>query len=223
MEYNIVNWEAANNLKNSLKAKFKLMVESTKAQLYQLKDGTYLLMPIYPFGNSIRIMDKALFDNWVSTNEFPIVEEATKWYNDNKLLIDDLLENKEKLKNDLLRYVYKDKDYHSIEITDSVIDEIFEYIKKKRKLDKFRLHFIVLAGDFLMKDYPDMKWGLLKTCQFVNPMYLLSIIKTGDELKFYNLEAAFFGKWGFAGMLYYQKTFKSDFRPASELDEIIIL
>ncbi|GAB2676141.1 hypothetical protein GCM10027036_32310 [Flavihumibacter cheonanensis] len=223
MEYKILDWAAANELRKKGKGKFQLMVEATKAQLFQLKDGTYLLMPINPFGNSIHIMDKNVFDNWVSTNEFPIIEEATQWYHDNKLLIDDLLKNKEKLKKDLLSYVYKDKDYHSIEITDTVIDEIFEYIKTKRKLDNFRLHFIVLAGDYLMKDQSDMKWGVLKTCLFVNPMYLLSIIKTDTELNYYNLEAAFFGKWGYAVMLYYKKTFKSEFRPASELEEIIFL
>ena len=223
MEYKIIDWTTANNLKNSLKAKFKLMVESTKAQLFQLKDGTYLLMPINPFGNSIHIMDKAVFDNWVSTNEFPIADEGNKWYAENKPLIDNLIQNKEQLKKDLLEFVYNEKDYSSIQLSEAVMDEIFDCIKKKRKMDKYRLNFIILAGDYLMKGITDFKWGLLKSYQLINPIYSISIIQVGSELKFYDLETAFFGKWGYSGMQYFEKTFKSSFRPIGELDEIIFL
>lgn len=224
MEYRILVWQDANDLKKSKNAEFIYTIESNKSNVFLLDDSTFLLMPFNPFGNSIQVKEKNVIENWVANDKFPITEEFNRFYYDNELVINNLNTHKEKLKEDLFNYVYKDPSNHPVDLNKQVIDEIYKYVKAKRKVDNYRLNFIVLVGDYLMGNNKKYKWGLYKSCQYINPVHFLAIVNSDPQPKCFNLEANLFTKHGYLGFFYVNATFKSDgFKPAFGFDEIIVL
>ena len=222
MEYKILNWQTANDLKDSKNAILVLHPDFNLSSIYRLSDSSYLVMPLNPFGNSIVTSDKLLLDKWISEKRFPNIDAANKFYFENKGIIDSLSANKESLKQELCNHVFKGRKNAISDLTEDDIDSIYHTLKKGKKINRYKLNFIVLVGDFLLSKYNKEKcqWGLLKSKELINPIVSLILITDANENYFFNIEDEIFGKWGYTGIRDILQALVSHKQRPNELTEI---
>lgn len=202
MEYKILDWQTANDLKDSMKATFVLQPDFNFSSIYLLKDSSYLIMPLNPFGNSVLTTNKGLLDKWVNEKRFPNIDEANNFYFENQDKIDNLIANKDALKETLCNYIFKEQKKVPSELTKDDIDSIYNILKRRKRIKEYKLNFIILAGDFILTQHKNKnyRWGLLKDKQLLNPIVSLILITDINKNQYFNLEDEIFGKWGYTGM-----------------------
>lgn len=220
MDYKILDWSSANELKEKMNAKVFMNLDFNLSSVYLLEDSSYLITPLNPFGNSLLTKDKSLLEGWVRDQRFPVVDEANKFYFTNQSKIDELLIYKEVLKKDLYKYTLGDEKQNIDNPSEEDIDNIYQVLKKRKKIKEYKLNFIVLVGDFLLNKNKDWKWGVLRNKQLLNPVMSLIIVKDEKQNLYYNLEDNISGKWGYPGVQYILKTISESGKKASEIEEI---
>lgn len=225
MEYKILDWQAANNLKDSMNAKLVLQPDFNLSSIYLLTDSSYLVMPLNPFGNSIHTTKKILLEKWINEKRFPDTDAANRFYFDNNRKIDSLIINKEFLKDELYEYVFKGEKKTINEFTEDDIDSIYNILKKEKKIKYYKLHFIVLVGDYILFKYSNEKyqWGLLKSKELLNPIVSLVIITDVTQNYFFNIEDEIFGKWGYTSVRDILQAINNHKRRSNEMTEITTL
>src|SRR5690606_16347286 len=122
---------------------------------------SYLVMPLNPFGNSVLTNKKRLLDKWISEQHFPVSDEANKFYFDNQDKIDNLIVNKNALKQSLCNYVFKGESKIPRNLSSEEIDSIYKLLKKRKKYQEYKLNFIVLVGDYILNQNKQegYRWG----------------------------------------------------------------
>lgn len=220
MDYKVLDWHAANGLKDQMNATFVMQPDFNFSKVYLLNNSSYLIMPLNPFGNSLVTDKKELLDKWISEQNFPANDEVNKFYFENHDKIDNLIARKEVLKQELCNYVFKGENKTFDELSAEEIDGIYKVLKKSKKYPAFKLNFIVLVGDFILNQnkLENYSWGLLRSKQFLNPVMSLIIVTDEKEKRYYNLEDKISGKFGYVGVQYYLKSISDAL--TSRADEI---
>lgn len=191
MEYQILDSTTAAVQQKD--AKFLKQIEFNHSTVYLTSNSSYLVRPLYPFGESILIKDKSLLDRFIDEQYFP-VDEVNKLYLLNKESVDNFTQSKEKLKKALISYVFKNHTSASDEILPEQIDFIFVTLKKRRLIKKYYYHFIALLGDYLRERYKadDFKWALLGNKQLLNPVINVILIRDLIEESYFNIEESIY-------------------------------
>ena len=133
MDYKVLDWSSANELKDQMNATFVTQPDFNFSKIYLLNNSAYLVMPLNPFGNSLLTSKKDLLDKWISEQHFPANDKVSKFYLDNQDRINNLIENKEALKQELCDYVFKGENKTSNELSAEEIDSIYKLLKKRKK------------------------------------------------------------------------------------------
>ena len=187
MDAQIIDWKTACDLKNHPETIFLENIHTNFSAIYQLKDCSYLVIPVNAFGKSLLTKDKADIEKWTKEKYFPTNENMNPFYDKNIEIIKELNKNIPKLKKELfdgLNIPYKNDERF---ITEKEIDAIFLELKNKIKYNKYKLNFLVLVADYLNKQ-DNYKWklGILSMKQLLNPVFFVSLI---SENKYYfNIE-----------------------------------
>lgn len=223
MDYKVLDWSSANELKDKMNATFVKQLDFNFSNVYTLSDSSYLIMPLNPFGNSLLTNKKDLLDKWISEQHFPANDEVNKFYFDNQDKMDNLIANKEALKQTLYNYVFKGENKTSNELSAEGIDSIYNLLKKRKKINEYKLNFIVLVGDFILNQYKqeNYRWGLLRNKQLLNPIMNLIIVTDEKEKQYFNLEDEIFGKWGYLGIQDILQAISNHKRRANEIEDIV--
>jgi len=198
--YKVIVGYKAIELRDENSTAFIEIIEFNKCQVYKLKDSSYLVMPVNPFYNSIIIYKKSTLEKFVKNETFPIESELSSFYYKNKQKIDKFIDAKESLKIRLTEYINQKGVSTQKETNFNEIDRIFSFLKKNKKLTTYRLEFIAYLGDFIIQNSISLsfEWALLKDKQMLNPnVSIILFNKTKD--RYFNLEEAIFGKYGYLG------------------------
>jgi hypothetical protein len=204
MNYKVLDWHSANELKNKMNAVFVEQFDFNFSKKYILSDKSYLIMPLNPFGNSILTKRKDLLDKWINNHHFPSNDKVNKFYFDNQKKIDNIIANKDALKRDLCNYIFKKENIIPDTLTAREIDSIYDLLNKRETYQKYMLNFMVLVGDFVLSQYKNKSyhWGLLKIKQYLNPICHLIIVIDEKKQLFFDIEDKINGKWGYVGVQY---------------------
>jgi hypothetical protein len=196
-DWEVIEWQLAYKLKED--AIFIKTLNSNLCKLFKCNDSSYLLMPLNPFGKCILTKDTNNIIKWETGSFFPTNEDANKYYFDNAYAFNNLKLEKQKLKNLLLDFVYKQENKPII-VNDEVIQDIFNFLKRKKVFKKYSLHFILLVGDFLIENHKEQQyfWGVLKSRQLLNPIMELVLVTNKDGIdKYFDIQNKVIGKYGF--------------------------
>jgi hypothetical protein len=83
-------------------------------------------------------------------------------------------------------------------------DSVYNYLKAKKTLKKYKLNFIVFLANFIIKNNDQsLQIGLLRDKQALNPIVSIVLVKqTDNDLVFFNLEHEIFNRGGYYGIQY---------------------
>ena len=150
MEYEIIDWESAINIKEN--AKKILQIDFNFASVYLCDDSKYLVAPLNPFGKNIIIDNRRLLQDFIDKKHFPVFENVHKFYNENKEKIDDLNSCKNMSISNLLKLFCSQEEAIKVQnITLNQIEEIYSALILKKKIKKYKLDFILLVGEYIIQ------------------------------------------------------------------------
>lgn len=220
MSYNIIKRETAEDLKSSTKVKKEQFINFNLSTAYFLNDSSIIIQPLNPFGKCLHIFDIEEFEAFITKKDFPATEQIESLYSSNAEIIDNLNSFKATILNSLQKFIF---DEFSTETTIDFnkIEYIFSILKKKKKLKTYKLHFILLVADFIMRQNGNYKLGLVKVKQLINPIYRLVIIIDENAKKYYNLEQEIEEKIETFGIKHILSRASSRFKISDELEEIV--
>lgn len=202
MDYSVLNWRSANRLKARKSVALILHIEFNLSKVYLLKDCSYLVMPINPFGKALRTSKQEVLNKWIKERHFPSgdIDDDTNFETREKL--ENMMNFKEELKEALCQYAFKDESRSPDSLSVAEIDGIYELLRTKDQFRQFKVHFIVLVGDYIIRQQQemDLRWGLLIVKQYLNPIISLILITDQRHKKYYHLERQVGSKWGYAGV-----------------------
>ncbi len=203
MEYKIIERVAANELLEKQSGFYEYFIAYNFAKVYKLDDGSFMIVPLSPFSNCIQAFNIEQINKWVEQRNFPIIEKYNSFYFENKNIIDNFNKYKDFLKSELLNFV--EVKYEDVAKKPEQIDKIQALLKSKRKWNKYKLHFLCLAGDYLIENTLDNKayWGVLEEKFFLNPLVKLILIKKNEDDNdvFYPLQDEIIhNKYGYLGL-----------------------
>ena len=223
MNYNVLNWNEASKFKNHSGTKFLKNIDFNESSVYKLKDSSFLIMPLNPFGKSLKTKNKELIEMWESQKYFPTNEIVNNFYFKNKLLIENLNVNRSKLREDLFNYIYGKRRDPLLSINSNMIDNIYKSLNDKKVLNRFKLNFIVLVCDYLSINNSKYKIGILEQKQLLNPINSI-VLSLDSELKYYcSIEECVFGSYGYLGMRGIENIIKDFKKRPSESDTLRLL
>jgi hypothetical protein len=204
MDYRVLNWRSANRLKACKSVSLILHIEYNLSKVYLLKDCFYLVMPINPFGKALLTGNLEILNKWIEERFFPAGDEADGSYLETREKLENLMGFKEELKEALLQYAFKDEGRSPDSLSAQEIDGIYELLRDKELFRQFKLNFIVLVGDYIIRRQKemDLRWGLLIVKENLNPLTSLILITDQRHKRYYNLERQVSSKWGYAGVEY---------------------
>lgn len=218
--FEVVKWPDSLLSIDEKNGKLHLYIEYNHASVYLLEDSTYLVIPLNHFGNAIKTSNRALIDDWIEQRRFPSEDTESASYIDGTYDFSNFQESKNSLISDLFTLPFFSEKGSPSKVDIAIIDELYAYLKKKRKFKKYKINFLLWAGDFLIRQSSEpIEWGVLSTTQLLNPVNDLVLITKGN--RYYNLEFKMHGKYGYVGMLYYQKTIS--FKRVSEFETLVSL
>jgi len=221
--YEIITWQKAMTLKNEINGQFLMRIEKNLATVYKLDDLSYIVLPLSPLGKGIIVKDRNLLDKWISERYFPTNEPVNAFYFSNKNKMDNICEHSTLLKSELFQYIYKNSSEQP-EINPDAIDSIHKTLIKRKRFKDFKLHFIVLVGDFLIEKYSSeqCRWGLFESRQLLNPYTTLVLVKPyKDSFSCFELQERITGKWGYMGIRNVEFYFKRPWFQSNETDLIV--
>lgn len=220
-EFDIIEWSIADSLRNDNRAILIDTFDFNLAHLYNLNKD-YIVMPLSPFGKALIASDYKIIKKWLTNEYFPTNEKINEFYFSNKRVIDRISQNKDALILDLEEFLGK-KDL--LNLSSKEIDEVYALLKKKRKFEKYKLNFIFLVGEKLIElNRNELSWGTVRNIQLLNPIVQLVLIKRekdNNENRYFELEYAIVGKWGYLGMDNIIQDFKRSFKTPNEFSRVI--
>ena len=221
MDYRVLNWRSANKLKARKSVSVILHIEFNLGKVYLLKDCSYLVMPINPFGKAIHTNKQELVNRWIEERYFPVDDKVDSSYFETRERLENLMNFKEELKEALCQYVFKDGWRLPDSVTAGEIDNIYQLLRNRDAYQQFKLNFIVLVGDYIIRRQKDMhiRWGLLFVKQYLNPLTSLVLITDHRQKRYYHLEKKVNSKWGYAGVEYFVQAIVEG--PGPKVNEII--
>jgi hypothetical protein len=209
MDYRVLHWRSANKLKARKSVALILHIEFNLAKVYLLKDCSYLVMPINPFGNALLTNKLELLNSWIAERCFPAGDKVDGSHFEDREKLENLMSFKEELKETLCQYIFKDRWRSPASLSAAEIDGIYELLRDRNVYEQFKLNFVVLLGDHIISRQKKIsfRWGLLIIKQYLNPLTSLVLITDQTQKRYCNLEKQISSKWGYAGVDYF---FKND-------------
>lgn len=221
MSYNIIKRETAEDLKSSTKVKKEQFINFNLSTAYFLNDSSIIIQPLNPFGKCLHIFDIEEFEAFITKKDFPTTEQIENLYSVNTEIIDNLKSYKTTILNSLQKFIFDELSSTETTINFDKIEYIFSILKKKKKLKTYKLHFVLLVADFIMKQDNNYKIGLVKVKQLINPTYRLVIIIDDNSKKYYNLEQEIEEKIETFGIRHILSRASSRFKISDELEESV--
>lgn len=220
MSYKIIDRDTSEDLKLSVHVKKEQFVNFNLSTAYFLHDSTIIVQPLNPFGKCLHIFEVEEFEAFLTKKDFPTTEQIENLYSSNTEIIDNLESNKTKLLNSLYKFIYNEL---SIKQTINIneIEHIFSILKKRKKFKTYKLHFVLLVADFIMKQDNSFKLGIIKVKQLINPIYRLVIIIDENTKKYYNLEQEIGEKITTFGIKHILSRASSRFKISDDFEEIV--
>jgi hypothetical protein len=221
MDYRVLNWRSANKLRANKSVALILHIEFNLSKVYLLKDCSYLVMPINPFGKALRTGKLEVVNKWIEERYFPAGDIVDGSYFETREKLENLMSFKEELKEDLCQYVFKDQGRLPDSLSAEEIDGIYALLQYKKQYQQFKLNFVVLVGDYIIRRQKklDIRWGLLVVKQYLNPLISLILITDQRYKRYYNLERQISSKWGYAGVEYFLNAITDG--PGARANEIL--
>lgn len=205
MEYEVLDWPVARDLVEKNDAHCIELIDYNQGQVYQLKDSSYVVMPVMPFAKCLRVYHRQLLDEWIRNSFFPTGEHFSDFYYKHKAIMDNFPQYTDKLREELITYIQK-KPGNTGHVPDSDdIDLIYKTLRKRKKFSTYRLHFYALLGSYIIKICPEehFKWGLLQNKQMLDPPVSLVLLKKHDNAwRYFDLEDCVEGKFGYLSVQY---------------------
>lgn len=223
MEYKIIERVAANELLETQSGVYEYFIAYNFAKVYKLDDGSFMVVPLSPFGNCIQAFSIEQINKWVEQRSFPIIEKYNSFYFENKDIIDNFNKYKDLLKSELLNFV--ELKYEDVAKKPEQIDRIQTLLKSKRKWNKYKLPFLCLVGDYLIENILDNKayWGVLEEKFFLTPLVKLILIKKNEDDNdvFYQLQDEIIhNKYGYLGLSFISDLVLSAWTKPDEISKI---
>lgn len=217
MNYREIDSLEAIKIKNKASTKMIYTVDFNLATVFTIDESSYLVTPLNPFGKNLIVYEKQLLDKFISEEYFPVDEKINIFYYKNKIIINNLLENKNELIKSLLDFENKELS----KLTFKDIDEMYNTLKKQRKIEKYRLNFILLLGEFLIRNQKtdSTSWALLSNKQLLNPVINIVIFNNLSG-EYFNIEELIFGKFGYLGSRYIFESMKNNRKKPNEIESI---
>ncbi|MFN5646069.1 MAG: hypothetical protein ACK458_00980 [Sphingobacteriales bacterium] len=224
MDFKVVNWEKANDLKNRKETKFVKQIEFNFASVFLLEDSCLLVKPLNPFGNSLIVNNHSLLEKWIEDKRFPVDESVNQFYEFNRNKLESLNSKNLILGKELLKMVYPEMETGLNDLSKERIDNAYVYLETNKKIKYYKFEFLVFVGDYIIRNsrIRDLRWAQLEVKQYLNPVHQLVLISMSDTSKFYNLEEKMFGKFNYASCQYYLNAVdEGRFRKENELQKIV--
>ncbi|WP_342327993.1 hypothetical protein [Pedobacter sp. FW305-3-2-15-E-R2A2] len=218
--YEILEWSKANDLKLAKNTQFLMTISYNLGQVYKLQDLSYVVIPINPFGKALLTKDKKVLDRWITDSYFPTNEDINSFFFKNAEKIKKLPEFKDELIRELEIGINSTE---SISRTSEEIDQIYKQLKNRKIFPKYRLNFIVLVGEYLIKRHPDIRaaWALYRNKQLLNPDTQLALVRVlNNQNCYFKLENFITGKWGYRGMEDIEDSYKRRWSAPSEIETV---
>ena len=170
------------------------------ANVYVLKDSSLLVVPLNPYATALIVHEESSLEEMIKANFFPVKDTFNRFYDANKQKIENLNESGETLIADLLSYLKSNG--ISPENDPSGVDGVYNFLKAKRTLNKYKLHFILYVAKFIIKGHDAaLKVGLLRDKQVLNPIVSIVLVKKGDNgTAYFNLQHELFERRGYYGV-----------------------
>jgi phage pi2 protein 07 len=179
--YRMVEWATANDMSSNKEATFLKSIEFNNAQVYKYQQ-TFIILPLNPFSKAILTKDSVLMESWIQREIFPIDGTLNRFYFNNREKMDHLNTFAPALKKELLQAA----GIESATVTAAEIDQIYAFLADKKNFEKYKLNYIAVMGDYLKsKATSDVKWGLLKSKQLLNPLVQMALVKEDAGLVYY--------------------------------------
>jgi hypothetical protein len=207
MEYKILTWKSANKLKDKKSVACVMQIDFNLAKIFLLKDWSFLVMPLNPFGNGLHTHKEGVLQQWIKERFFPVGDEVNKLYFENRDMVENLINHKEGLKQVLCNHFFDEGKRSPGELSAEDIDGIYDILKKRNLYQQFKLNFLVLAGDYIISQQREKtpQWGLLSLKQYLNPVISLVLITDEAKRDYFDLELRLSGKRAYPGIARYIK------------------
>jgi hypothetical protein len=199
-KFKAVSYSEAIKLKEEKKGEFLENIPFNNANIFVLKDSSFLILPLNPYTTALIVYEKGALEEMLKTNTFPVKEESNSFYDANKEKIENIDVYGGELITELENYLKSNN--FVFENTDLNVDSVYNFLKAKKTLGKYKLNFIVFLANIIIKSYDQsLKIGLLKEKQALNPMVSIVLVnQTDSNLVFFNLERQIFGRSNYYGI-----------------------
>ena len=205
VKYKELTYTEARMLSKSNDAVFLRTLECNNAHVFAVNDS-FLIVPINPFANALIVYDRSAFEDMIKTNNFPVTEKLNAFYDRHANTIENLDLYASQLIIELQDYLKKNEFDDGQNGED--VDSVYQFLKTKKTLSKYKLNFILLLAKKLIKD-TNARWkiGLLKEKMSLRPIVSIVLVKQEDSVtQYFNVEDRIFGRRGF----FCFKSLKSD-------------
>lgn len=200
-KFRAVTYVEAVELKAKKKGTFLKHIPFNNASVFTLSDSSFLVLPLNPFTMALIVYDTDSLDKMVKDEKFPVREQLNAFYHANMQKIAHLDVYRKELITELEQYLSGNGFVPGN--SEPRADAIYTFLKEKKSLKKYQLHFIVFLANVIVRNFDgDLKVGLMKEKQTLNPIvYIVLVRQTGDNsFVFFNLEYEVFGRSGYYGI-----------------------
>lgn len=199
-KFKAITYSEALKLKQEKSGEFLKNIPFNNANIFVLKDSSFLILPLNPYTMALVVYEKEALEEMLKTNTFPAEEKLNSFYDANKGKIENLNIYGGELITELEEYLKMN--YFVFEDNKLNADSVYNFLKAKKTLKKYKLNFIVFLANFIIKNNdPNLKIGLLRDKQALNPIVSIVLVKqTQNNLVFFNLEHEIFGRSGYYGI-----------------------
>ena len=195
-----IAYNEALKLKEEKGGEFLQNIPFNNASIYVLKDASFLILPLNPYTMALIVYEKGSLEEMLKASRFPVTEKLNSFYDANKEKIENLNVYRSDLIAELEQYLKINS--FAFENNELNVDSVYNFLKAKKTLKKFKLNFIIFIADFIIKNNDqNLQIGLLRDKQSLNPIVSIVLVKQSDnEIVFFNLEYELFGRSGYYGI-----------------------
>src|SRR5690606_2563497 len=150
-KFKAISYCEAINLKNEKSGVFFKSIPYNNANVYELNDSSYLILPLNPYTTALILYGKEELTKILTTNDFPVKEKLNAFYEANKTRIDNLDTHGQGLLAELEAFLTSNNFNYKGDSRD--VDTIYNFLKTKKALTKYKLNFIVFVANYIIKHY----------------------------------------------------------------------
>lgn len=199
-KFKTVTYTEAVKLKEEKQGEFLKNIPFNNANIFTLNDSSFLILPLNPYTMALVVYEKDFLEEMLKANKFPVAEKLNSFYDANEEKIENLNIYVKELIAEMEKYLKVNG--FIFENSELNADSVYNFLRTKKTLKKYKLNFIVFLADIIIKKHDrSLKVGLLKEKQALNPIVSIVLVKqTDDNLVFFNLEHEVFDRSGYYGI-----------------------